>query len=162
MIPLQWILALAVSVLVHEAGHFFALLLLKLPVHGISVYPLGIRIQTQPLSDKQDLICAAAGPLCGACLILFAKWFPGLAMVSLFHSLYNLLPVYPADGGRVLHSLARLLLPHRIAEWLAGVLQWIAVGLIILLGWYAAFILRLGLLPLLAGIVMALGTMKRK
>ena len=162
LLPLQWLFAMAVSAAVHELGHLLAMVLLKLPIQGISIFPTGVRIRTQPLNDKQELICAAAGPMCGACMIFLAEWFPGLALVSAFHSLYNLLPVYPADGGRILCCLSNLLLPGRITDTLTQAVQWGTVCLVLLLGGYAAFVLHLGLLPLLAGIAMALGALKRK
>lgn len=162
LLPLQWLFAIAVSAAVHELGHLLAMVLQKLPIHGISVFPSGVRIRTQPLNDMQELICAAAGPMCGACLVILVEWFPGLALISAFHSLYNLLPVYPADGGRILRCLSKLLLPGRIADMLTCAVQWGTVSLVLLLGCYAAFVLKLGLLPLLVGIAMALGALKCK
>ena len=66
----------------------------------------GAQMNTCPLSRIQEIICAAAGPL-GSILsfFIFIKIYPMTAIFCLIHCVYNMIPLYPLDGGRVVHAL---------------------------------------------------------
>ena len=151
LLPLQWALALAVSVAVHEASHILMFRLLKLPINEIRVYPMGVRILSPALTPREELLCAAAGPLGGAGLILLAGVFPAVALCGAFHSLYNLLPFRSSDGGRILRSLCVGKLHGKLAVALPGAVEWVVGAGIVLVGLYGSLRLRLGLLPVLLG-----------
>lgn len=108
VLPLRWVAAAIVAAAVHELCHLLALSLLGIRVFGINIGGRGAVLQTDSLSDRDELICAMAGPLGSFLLLLFAKWLPRIALCGLFQGLYNLLPVGNLDGGRVVHSLANL------------------------------------------------------
>lgn len=115
VMELPWVVAFLISAAVHELCHLLALRLQCIPVCSISVGLTGTKIETPPLSRKQELLSALAGPVGGLILCHFAVRVPKLAVCAFFHSVCNLFPLYPLDGGRVL----RCLLPEglsRIAE----------------------------------------------
>lgn len=58
----------------------------------------------------KEALCALAGPVGSFSVVLLAEYFPEAALFGLVQGLYNLLPVYPLDGGRIL----RCLLPWEI------------------------------------------------
>ena len=124
VMELPWVAAFIISAAVHEGCHLLALRLQRIPVCAVSVGLTGARIATPPLGRKQELLSALAGPLGGLILCYFAGRFPRLAVCAFFHSLCNLVPLYPLDGGRVL----RCLLPER----LSGITERITVALILL------------------------------
>lgn len=101
LIPLRWVIAFILAVLVHELLHILFLGLFHIPIYAVSFDSRGIQIKTEPPAPLQELICAAAGPAGSICLIVLRNLYPELAMVGLVQGVYNLMPFYPADGGRM-------------------------------------------------------------
>lgn len=113
LLPLRLLLAIALAAAAHECGHLLALQFFHIPVLAVRIHGSGILIRTPPLSPLCELLCALAGPA-GSFLCLFLSGrFPLLALCALVQGLFNLLPVYPLDGGRALKSAATLLFPHQ-------------------------------------------------
>ncbi len=148
VVPLRWLLAAMLASAVHELSHWFALRLCHVRIYSITVGLFGAKIETEPMSEFKESVCAAAGPLGGVLLVLFFRWFPEIAICALFQTCYNLIPVFPLDGGRVVFSLLSLLNNKRMASICGSVLQWGCL-LILLSGSVAALYLRLGPIPLL-------------
>lgn len=154
LLPLRWILAWSVAVCVHELGHFTVLKLLKLPVYAMEAGTGGARISTAFCMPWQEAVCALAGPMAGMLLLLLAPVFPRVAVCGVFQSLYNLLPVYPLDGGRITRCLA--------GEKIGRILQNLCLAGLMALGFYGTFVLRLGLVPLIFAWFTALRALARK
>ena len=162
ILPLNWLLAAATAACFHELCHYFSLRLCCVPVYRIKVSGRGAVIDTAPMNLRQEFFCALAGPLGGLCLLLFLRWIPRIAICGAVQSLFNLLPIYPLDGGRALGCIAnRFLPPHRAASLLTWTARICLCG-IVLLGLLATLRYHLGLLPLLLAIILWIRSKKRK
>lgn len=109
------------SVLTHELAHAFVAIRNRIPVRGITLFFFGgvAQIQSEPRSAGAEFRVAIAGPLASLGLAaLFGMisvvnsatpyvavpslW---LARVNLTLALFNLIPGFPLDGGRILRAL---------------------------------------------------------
>lgn len=122
VVPLNWLLAAATAAVFHELSHSAAILLLGGKIHGLKILPDGIRMETSPMTAWQEILCSLAGPAGSLLLVLLGKHTPRIALCALVQGCYNLLPVYPLDGGRALHCLLRLFLPPKTGKIVEGLL----------------------------------------
>jgi len=152
LLPLPWIIAACIAAAVHECFHIGAVWLCAGSVGRIRVGEAGARIDTQLHSRVKAIFCLLAGPAGGLLLLLFARWIPRIAVCGAVHSLYNLLPIEPLDGGQALRCVTELLIPQKADKVCRVVQRCFLVG-IFLVGIYGCICLKLGLFPL----ILALG-----
>ncbi len=138
----------AASVLLHELGHVRLALRNQVPVRGVNLFLFGgvAQITREPQSAGAEFRIAIAGPLVSLALAglfgglwlldqavpLLAAPSAWLARINLSLALFNLLPGFPLDGGRVLRSIVWRItgsLP-RATQVSAGVGQLVAFGFI--------------------------------
>jgi Zn-dependent protease len=113
-----WKLAVVVMLLLlaHELGHYFAFRAYGLPVRLPAFVPLlGAFTAGAPARDlEQDAYIALAGPLTGLGLaaVCYAvgetqhdRFWYACADLSAFLNLFNMIPMPPFDGGRVIGAL---------------------------------------------------------
>lgn len=108
ILPIQWVFAMMVAGMIHELFHLLAIYLLGGTANSISIGLRGTVIEMQEMKPAKELVCALAGPIGSGLLLVTLQWFPRLAICGTMHCLFNLLPLYPFDGGRVLRSLINL------------------------------------------------------
>lgn len=150
VLPWQWVGAAVLAASVHEASHILALKLTGGRVARITVGGSGAVIETAPMDAFRECICALAGPLGSGLLLLLFRQLPRTALCALVHCLYNLLPLFPLDGGRILRGLLSITLPPDKASIVERWIRRGAVGLILLgfflVAWqYGAVTLLLGI-----------------
>ncbi|MBK7641577.1 MAG: site-2 protease family protein [Planctomycetes bacterium] len=124
-------------VLLHELGHSLVALAFGIRVVDITLWPLGgmARMSRIPESTLIEGLIALAGPavnflLAGLGHLAGGVWGGPFAFVNLLMGLFNLLPAFPMDGGRLLRALlgsnGRWLLATeravRIGRWFAVLL----------------------------------------
>ena len=109
------------SVLLHELGHSLAALRYKIPVRSITLFIFGgvAQIGAEPPSAVAEFLIAIAGPLVSLGLAVFfyavkpvvagveplLGLVTYLAYINLALVLFNLIPGYPLDGGRVFRAI---------------------------------------------------------
>lgn len=112
-LPLPWLAAAVAAAGIHEAGHLLAIRLLGADARKIQVGSTGAKIHTAFSEPWREFVCAAAGPAAGLLLLTAVRWFPRTAVCGLIQSAYNLLPVYPLDGGRMLFCVLEGMAPGK-------------------------------------------------
>lgn len=141
------LLPFLVSALCHETAHLLALFLLRIPVQEISVSAGGTVISASLRQEPREAWAVLAGPAANLLLAgISGGFWPGLRLCAILQLGWNLLPVYPLDGGR----LCRLLLPRifgRAGTVLCNYLHAATLLAVICGGVYGTCILHLGLLP---------------
>lgn len=152
-LPLQWILAAWIAAAFHELCHYAAIRMCAGKPQKMSVEVNTASISIPEMSRGKELLCAAAGPLGGFLLMILLPVCPRIALCGLFQSLYNLMPVYPMDGGRIICCLAAMTMKPTYAQWLCSFVQWVFVGVMVASALYAAIFMQVGLLPLILALV---------
>ena len=148
--PAQTFASFLLSVFLHEAGHLLALKLCKAPIHKLRLTLSGGVICTSTLSYKEEILTAGAGPIMNFFLVvLFLHAAPAIALMNLGLLLYNLLPLYPLDGGRILRASLHLLLEEQTANLVEKVLSLLCFSLLFALSCYLTCVLHAGLWPIL-------------
>lgn len=148
LLPLQWVFAWVTAAVLHELGHYCALRLLGIPIRHFTAGINGAKLITGQTDPLRELLAALAGPAVGIGLISLAGVFPRLALCGAVQSAYNLLPVYPMDGGRAVRCIVELL-GIKAADKVCATVEILCLAALACLGIYGSFVLRLGLLPLL-------------
>ncbi|MGM9605354.1 MAG: metalloprotease [Faecousia sp.] len=116
-IPLRWIFAAFLAALAHELGHYWAVRLLGGTVSGADISIHGARMEVFPMSPGRELLCVLAGPVVSFSLLALAHFFPRIAICGLIQGIYNLLPIYPLDGGKALRCTISLLEKQRFRHF---------------------------------------------
>ena len=139
----------------HELGHISALCLTQTKIHSLRLTASGVILETDPLPYRRELIVALAGPTVNLTLLYFtAKKYPLFALVNLCLLLYNSLPIYPLDGGRVLRATLHLLLAERIARGLEAAICTLCFVSILSISVYLTCVWHAGLWPTLLSSVL--------
>lgn len=122
--------------ILHELGHLLAGVLLGMKPEKIEIMPYGVSISFQLTSqdynqkikcgnllELKKIIVALAGPFTNLMIILLVlhlnyNVFDSLIILysNLLLMVFNLLPIYPLDGGRVMKGIFYLLWGKRKAE----------------------------------------------
>ena len=112
LLPLRWLIAAVTAGAFHECCHYLGIRAMGGNVESIVICHTGASMKTSPLDPRQELICSRAGPIGSLFLILFARFLPMTALCALIQCSFNLLPIYPLDGGRALKCLIALWRPN--------------------------------------------------
>lgn len=146
ILPIKWVFGWVLAVLVHEACHYLALRACRAQILQVQLTATGATIETY-ISGLKECLCAFAGPVGSICLLSLRKWFPELAICGLVQAIFNLLPVFPLDGGRFIRALQERYAPNH--PWLYKLPENATLVLLFGVGLYGSLRLCLGLLPVL-------------
>lgn len=146
-------LALFGSVLIHELAHSITAQRLGLPVEGITLFIFGgvSQIRGRYRRARDEFLVAFAGPLSslilgGLALLLWLSLRPDrgdpslivgiifyLGFMNVLLGVFNMLPGFPLDGGRVLRSIVwgwsnSESTATRIAAGVGNIVAWVLIG----------------------------------
>ena len=114
LFPVRFLTGVLLAALCHELGHILAVKLSGGCILAIRLRSFGARIEASPLPPGRAALCALAGPAAGALTFFARNSFPELALAGLVQTVFNLLPVYPLDGGRALRNICCKIRDFRI------------------------------------------------
>ncbi len=152
-------LALFGCVLLHEYGHALAARRFGIPTRDITLYPIGgvARLERMPEQPLQELWVALAGPAVNVVIagglflwltltntlvplsqlgITEGSTLERLMTVNLSLVVFNLIPAFPMDGGRVLRALLATRLDYTRATQIAALL---GQGIALIFGFVGLF-----------------------
>jgi Zn-dependent protease len=137
------LLAFFVCVVLHELGHCFVARRNGIRVPRILLMPIGgmAEFESIPRRPRTEITMALAGPAVNFAIVALLWWFVHfsddteaaatlpvtasdfvnlLFLANLLMGTFNLLPVFPMDGGRVLRALLATRLPYLRATFIAA------------------------------------------
>ena len=143
LIELAFVLVLFLSVVLHELGHALVARRFGFSTKDITLLPIGglARLEKMPEEPKQELLVAGAGPLVNVVisgvlfvvLLLAGTFALPLNLTSLLNNfwvrilsanltlaVFNLIPAFPMDGGRVLRAFLSIRMDHVKATRIAA------------------------------------------
>ncbi|MGA8653259.1 MAG: site-2 protease family protein, partial [Xanthobacteraceae bacterium] len=147
---LLFIVLLFLCVLLHEFGHIFTARGFGVRTPDVILLPIGgvARLERIPEKPSEEFLIAIAGPAVNVVIAMLLIVIGGanlsaghlsmlestnvsmidrLAAVNLFPALFNLIPAFPRDGGRVLRAVLAARFGHvRATEIAAMIGQWVA------------------------------------
>lgn len=175
-----FILALFVCVTLHEFGHALAARRYHIQTKDITLYPIGgvARLEKMPDKPVQELIVALAGPAVNfvivVALFIFLKltqiptdfsvlthvtadnFLLSLAIVNLWLAVFNLIPAFPMDGGRVLRALLSFRLNRVLATRIAATIGQVIAVMFVFAGFFNnPFLIFIGLFVFLGAMAEA-------
>jgi Zn-dependent protease/CBS domain-containing protein len=137
-----FVLLLFLCVVLHEFGHAFAAKAFGINTPDITLLPIGgvARLERMPEEPMQELVIAVAGPMVNVVIALGLLIAGGaqafvnpstsameggglitqLMTINILLVLFNLLPAFPMDGGRVLRALLATRLSYARATQVAA------------------------------------------
>lgn len=133
LLPLKWVIAWLIASGIHELGHYIALKIFRIHIHTVTFSHNGVIMHTEPIAIFPSLICYLSGPLCGMLLLLGVYRFPHLAICGFFQSLFNLMPIYPLDGGRALDAILFACFTDRVAIRMKRTIMWVTLCILFLI-----------------------------
>lgn len=100
----------------HESGHIIVGYILGFKVIKINIYPCGLLTTfNMKINDSiiKDLLVALSGPLFQIILYLLIKKYYN---IHLFLLIFNLLPIYPLDGSKIVSDILYILFPYKMSN----------------------------------------------
>ena len=154
-------LGLFLSIIIHEFSHSLVARKYGMDIKGITLFVFGgvAEMKDEPETPKIEFLMAIAGPIASLFLsLLFGALYQAavtlnlsvpvvgilgyLGAINLLLAIFNMIPAFPTDGGRVLRS---------ILWWIKGDIRWATRTASRISVLFAMFIIFIGFISLIQG-----------
>lgn len=131
--------------ILHEIGHIIVALILKMKPEKLEIMPLGISVsfsanntnQDEKKLNKKETVIALAGPITSL-VLAFINVKIDFKIISQNYAVYsnllilffNLIPIYPLDGGRILKGILNTRLDSLKTNYLINKISYITMIII--------------------------------
>ncbi len=154
-----------ISAFIHETGHIFMMIVLKIKIKSISFRAFGVDIvaQTRNTSRAKQVVILCAGAffniigfvyfyvLYGVCHIEKIKY---LLLCNLSLSIFNLLPIPVLDGGQIVYIIFSAFIKDKNARKLIDIISYFLLFVLFLFGFMLVLKNKYNFSLLLASIYM--------
>jgi len=139
-----------ISLLVHEYAHVWAALKRDVETVRVVVHAFGaaalMRPENSTLNYKNEFAIAIAGPIASFVLgiVFLVPYLASIngpfnvimicAFLNLGLGVFNMLPMYPSDGGRILNSILSRFVGYTRAVKISTIVAYVVAGALIVLG----------------------------
>jgi len=175
---------IVLCVLVHELGHTLAAQLLGIEVRSIVLWPLGgfTNLSRKPERPFHSLLVSGSGPLANIVILVvlttvyfglllavpatalnqvpfLMRLLSALAILNLVLVVFNLLPVYPLDGGKMMRSGLQMIVGKPNADLITMI---VSIPVLLCLVAFAVLTGDYILLAICVLIALAVGTLSQR
>ncbi|WP_448518791.1 site-2 protease family protein [Rhodoflexus sp.] len=152
-----FVLTIFACVTLHEFGHALAARRYGIATQDITLLPIGglARLVSMPEKPSEELVVALAGPAVNIVIAILLypflhitestvatmslravdsdSFLVSLMAVNLWLAVFNMIPAFPMDGGRVLRAVLSYRMERAVATRIAaGIGQFLAIGFVIM------------------------------
>lgn len=172
-----FLLSVFITVLLHELGHAVTAKKYNIKTKDITLLPIGgiARLERIPEKPSEELNVALAGPMVNVVLAILTFFFIeypknpeemiaqlsggvngnnfllNFFLANVILALFNLIPAFPMDGGRILRAILSFKLDRNLSTKIAATIgQLIAIGFIILGFSYNPFLILIGIFVIMS------------
>ena len=165
LMGIVFIITLFACVVLHELGHALTARRFKIRTRDITIYPIGgvASLESMPEDPRQELGVAIAGPLVNIAIALIlwiylqstgqmpdvskltnSSYIAGsfgfrLMVINVILAVFNMIPAFPMDGGRVLRALLAFKLDRGRATMIAARIGQLLAIVFVFLGFFYNF-----------------------
>lgn len=139
-------------ILIHECGHILIGLLLKWDIQKVIIFPFGgLTIFNTKINTNlnEELLVAISGVLFQT--LFYFLLFNGNDLFKQYHILillFNLIPIYPLDGSKVLNVFLNKIFPYKISYIITIIISFLSIMLVLIQN--QSFMLILSMLLLIS------------
>lgn len=128
---------------IHELGHIIVGLIFKMRLNKLEIMPCGLtvsfkenvddlnfKIKQGNLLQLKMILVSVAGPLVSFILALLYTYFDPLYITkqdaiysNILILLFNLLPIYPLDGGRIINGVLHILIGNKESKIVTNIIS---------------------------------------
>lgn len=124
-----------VIIIIHELGHIISAMIFKWKIDKVIILPFGGLTKFNTTINKpiiENLIVSISGPLLQIIFYLIFKPYLNKE-INTFILLFNLLPIFPLDGFKILKNIVYLFIPFKSANKILLLLSYIISFILLIL-----------------------------